>query len=258
MESTFYREYSNVRVTYSPRTPITNVSHSSISGAKPAYVGSLGGKPVYRPATANPVAAAHGAATKSSAAAGLATTPTASVCPIHKFSQAALSALLTLSEPLVLWRSPSSSLPVGLSAICACMDVGKRLVRIFIYRGKVLAVYLCFSATLRNRFQIRPIITPVQCACGSAAFSLSLSVCMLIIGRLRTLTHFLVLALCSCLPLHSHSSPFFCPLVSRLFPYSFDLCQQAIMSNLRNHFFAVKKSHAQRHRACVLEACKRQ
>ena len=78
MESTFYREYSNVRVTYSPRTPITNVSHSSISGAKPAYVGSLRGKPVYRPATANPVAAAHGAATKSSAAAGLATTPTAS------------------------------------------------------------------------------------------------------------------------------------------------------------------------------------
>jgi hypothetical protein len=182
----------------------------------------------------------------------------ASVCPIHKFSQAALSALLTLSEPLVLWRSPSSSLPVGLSAICACMDVGKRLVRIFIYRGKVLAVYLCFSATLRNRFQICPIITPVQCACGSAAFSLSLSVCMLIVGRLRTLTHFLVLALCSCLPLHSHSSPFFCPLVSRLFPYSFDLCQQSIMSNLRNHFFAVKKSHAQRHRACVLEACERQ
>ncbi len=75
MESTFYREYSNMRVTYSPRTPITNVSHSSISGAKPAYVGSLGGKPVYRPATANPAAAAHGAATKYSAAAG---TPTAS------------------------------------------------------------------------------------------------------------------------------------------------------------------------------------
>jgi len=68
---------SNVRVTYSPRTLITNVSHSSISGAKPAYGGSPRGKPVYRPDTANPIAAADSAATKSSAAAGLATTPTA-------------------------------------------------------------------------------------------------------------------------------------------------------------------------------------
>ena len=59
--------YSNMRLTYTPRTPISNVSNAVISGAKP----------VYRPATANPVAAADSAAMKSCAASATATTPAA-------------------------------------------------------------------------------------------------------------------------------------------------------------------------------------